>query len=133
MVIYEHPRGAAGQWVALGDGSLDLKALVARFRQVCWPGTAIHLEIITGRPPQVLPYFEPEFWKPFPKLVAADFARFVALAKKGHPFMGTMVIPGPGQQPPEIQAALKLQQKVDLERSLAYAKRELGLGVRGRA
>ncbi|MGE5570532.1 MAG: sugar phosphate isomerase/epimerase family protein [Rhodospirillales bacterium] len=129
-VVYEHPRGAAFQWVAMGDGSLDLRALVARCRELC-PEAAMQLEIITGRPPQVLPYYEAEFWKVFPKARAAEFARFVALAKAGHPFMGAMVIAGPGRQPPEIQAALKQQQRRDLERSLEYARKELGAGIRG--
>ncbi|HOK45572.1 MAG TPA: sugar phosphate isomerase/epimerase [Bryobacteraceae bacterium] len=129
-VVYEHPRGAAFQWVALGDGSLDLRVLVARFRELC-PEAAMQLEIITGRPPQVLPYFEEEFWKAFPKARAGEFARFVALAKAGHPFMGAMVIAGPGRQTPEIQAALKQQQRRDLERSLEYARKALGAGVRG--
>jgi 3-oxoisoapionate decarboxylase len=127
-VVYEHPRGAAGQWVALGDGSIDLKALATRYRQLC-PDAAMQLEIITGRPPRVLPYFEPDFWKAFPKARAAEFVRFVALAKQGHPFMGTMVIAGPGKQAPEIQAALKDQQRRDLERSVEYAQKNLGLGI----
>ena len=89
----------------------------------------MQLEIITGRPPRVLPYFEPEFWKAYPKARAAEFVRFVALAKQGHPFMGAMVIAGPGKQPPEIQAALKDQQRRDLERSIEYAQKTLGVGI----
>ena len=34
-----------------------------------------------------------------------------------------------GKKPPEYEEALKAQQKRDLERSLEYAKRELGLGI----
>ena len=34
-VVYEHPRGAAMQYVALGDGTQDLRAFVARFRELC--------------------------------------------------------------------------------------------------
>lgn len=127
--LYEHPRGAAFQWVALGDGSMDLARIVALFKQVC-PQAAMQLEIITGRPPQVLPYLEQDFWKAFPKLPASDFARFLALAKRGHPFMGEMMIAGTGKQPPEYEAALTEQQRVDLERSFEYAKKTLGVGVR---
>jgi sugar phosphate isomerase/epimerase len=131
-VVYEHPRGAAAQWVALGDGSIDFRRFIERYRELC-PKAAMQLEIITGRPPRVLPYLEPDFWKAFPKANAAEFARFVALAKRGHPFMGTMVIAGRGQQPPEIRAALKQQQRIDLERSLEYAKRALNVGIRWRS
>ena len=131
-VVYEHPRGAAGQWVALGDGSIDLARLVARHRELC-PQAAMQLEIITGRPPQILPYLEPGFWKIFPGTPAAEFVRFAALARNGHPFMGSMMIAGPGKQPPEFQAALKEQQRRDLERSLEYAKKTLDAGIRWRA
>ena len=129
--LYEHPRGAAFQWVALGEGSMDLPAIVALFKKVC-PQAAMQLEIITGRPPQILPYLEPDYWKAFPKLPASDFARFVALAKRGHPFGGTMMVAGTTKQPPEYESALTLQQRLDLERSFEYAKKTLGVGVRWR-
>jgi sugar phosphate isomerase/epimerase len=125
--VFEHPRGAAFQWVALGDGSIDLRQYVARFRQLC-PQASIQLEIITGRPSQVLPYFEPDFWKVFPKKRAADFAPFVALAKRGHPFMGTMAIASNGNQSAELAGVLREQQRVDLERSVAYARDVLQIG-----
>ena len=52
--VFEHPRGAAAQWVALGDGSVDFVRFVERYRQLC-PTASMQLEIITGRPPEVLP------------------------------------------------------------------------------
>ena len=131
--VSEHPRGAAAQWVALGDGGIDFHRFVERYRELC-PKAAMQLEIITGRPPQVLPYLEPEFWTAFPKARAAEFARFVALAKRGHPFEGFMVVEdGATAQVPEYQAALREQQRVDLERSLEYAKKSLGVGMRWRS
>ena len=129
--LYEHPRGAAFQWVALGDGSMDLAGIVALFKRVC-PQAAMQLEIITGRPPQILPYLEQDYWKAFPKLPAADFARFIGLVKRGHPFGGTMMIAGTAKQPTEYESALTLQQRLDLERSFDYAKKTLGVGVRWR-
>ena len=90
----------------------------------------MQLEIITGRKPEVLPYLEPDFWKAFPKMPAQEFARFLALAKSGRPFMGNMIVAGTGKQPPVIEAALKEQQKADLERSLEYAKKVLDVGVK---
>jgi sugar phosphate isomerase/epimerase len=127
--VFEHPRGAAVQWVALGDGCIDFAKFFERFRQLC-PQCSVQLEILTGNPPQVLPYLEPDYWKAFPKTRAADFARFVALARNGHPFMGTMIMGGRGQRPPEYAAALKEQQRRDLERSFEYAKKVLKLGLR---
>jgi sugar phosphate isomerase/epimerase len=131
-VVYEHPRGAAVQWVALGDGVVDMKQFARRFRELC-PSAPFLLEIITGRPPQVHPYLEPEFWKRFPDTPATEFARFVALAKRGQPFAGRMVIGGGASQPPEYAAALKAQQRYDLERSLEYAKKTLDVGIAWRA
>ena len=130
--VFETPRGAAGQWVALGDGSVDLPRFVEQFRKLC-PHSSMQLEIITGRPPTPLPYLEADFWKAFPKMPAAEFARFVALAKSGHPFMGAMVIEDvPGQKPAVMAEALKEQQRIDLERSFEYAKNKLNVGVNWR-
>lgn len=128
-VLYEHPRGAAFQWVALGDGTMDFPRILTLFKQVC-PNAAMQLEIITGRAPVVQPYLEQDFWKAFPKLPAADFARYVALARRGHPFMGNMLVAGPEKQPPAYAAAITEQQRVDLERSFDYAKKTLGAGIR---
>ena len=35
--VFEHPRGAAAQWVALGDGSVDFARFVDLYRKLC-PG-----------------------------------------------------------------------------------------------
>jgi sugar phosphate isomerase/epimerase len=132
-VVSEHPRGAAGQWAALGDGNVDLASFVAQLRKRC-PQSSMQLEIITGRPPRVLPYLEADFWKAFPKMPAWEFARFVALAKSGHPFMGAMVIEDiAGTKPAVMDEALKEQQRIDLERSFEYAKKMLNVGVAWRA
>jgi hypothetical protein len=129
-VVFEHPRGAAAQWVALGEGVIDWTAFFTLYRKVC-PQALLQLEIITGRPPQILPYYEKDWRKWFPKMPASEFARFQNLAHKGHPYMGTMVIEdAPGTHPPEYTAALKEQQRQDLERSIRFAQQQLGLGVR---
>jgi sugar phosphate isomerase/epimerase len=130
--VFEHTRGAAAQWVALGDGSVDFVRFAGLFHQLC-PKAAMQLEIITGRPPEVLPYLEPDFWKAFRQTPAWEFARFVALAKSGRPFLGNMVIGQWSDNSPILEAALKEQQRTDLERSLDYAKTKLGVGIRWRA
>ncbi len=113
--IWEHPRGAAAQWVAVGEGSIDYREFIARYRQLC-PKAGMQLEIITGRQPLIFPYLEPDFWKAFPKTPAAEFARFLALAKRGRPFTAS----GPADQ------------RRDLERSLEYCKTVLDVGVNWR-
>jgi 3-oxoisoapionate decarboxylase len=130
-VVFDHPRGAAAQWVALGDGVIDFKRFVRRFVELC-PQSTMQLENITGRPPQILPFLEEDFWKAFPKARASEFASFVEIARHGRPFMGTMVIEDAGKPTPENAIALREQQKVDLERGLEYAKKVLDTGVRWR-
>lgn len=129
--LWETEGGIHFQWVALGDGTIGLDALVARFHELC-PQAAMQLEIITGRPPQFLPCYNggPEFWKAYPKVTGAQFARFAALAKKGRPFSGPMMTASTAKQPAEYDEALKLQQKIDLERSFTYAKTKLKAGAR---
>jgi sugar phosphate isomerase/epimerase len=105
--IFPHPRGCAAHWTALGDGSIDLVRLAELQKKLC-PEAALHLEIITGRPPRVVPFYEDGFWKAFPKARAAELARFIALVKQGSPLMKPMVIEDvPGMDVPEYRAALK--------------------------
>jgi sugar phosphate isomerase/epimerase len=131
--VWEQPNGAAFQWVALGDGNIDFQKFVAKYRETC-PHATMQLEIITGRPPSYLNYLEPDFWKVLPKTRAEKFARFVEIAHKGHPFNGFMIIADGLKNPPaEYSTALKEQQRIDLERSLEYAKKTLDVGVNWRA
>ncbi|MBE0658765.1 MAG: sugar phosphate isomerase/epimerase [Bryobacteraceae bacterium] len=130
--LFAHPSGCAAHWTALGDGSINFKRIVEQHMKLC-PAAPMHLEIITGRPPRIVPYLEESFWKGFPKARASEFARFVALVKQGSPLMKPMIIAdAAGMKTPEYTAALKVQQKLDLERSLEYAKKSLGAGVNWR-
>ncbi len=132
--VYEVARGAAVQWVVLGDGVNDFRQIVQKVREVC-PPVYIYIKPITGRPPVVMPYLDPEIWKVYPRMRGSDLARFIALAKCGHPYDGRMVveeIPGT-KTPPEYEQALATQQKADMERSVEYAKKALDLGKRWRS
>lgn len=123
--IWEHPRGCAAHWTVLGEGSVDMVQIGALQKRLC-PMTPLHLEIITGRPPRIVPYLEDTFWKGFPKAKATEFARFLGLVKQGRPLMTPMVIEdAPGDRVPEYQEALKKQQLLDLQRSLVYAKQKM--------
>ena len=119
-MIWETENGAKVQWTAMGEGCLDLKKYFARFAELC-PGVPVHIETISGFAVE-FPYLKPEFWKVWPKARAKDFAKFVALAKRGKPL------------PPHRSADNKAEQeyqKGELERSLKYCKNELGLGLKG--
>jgi sugar phosphate isomerase/epimerase len=132
-IVFETPHGAASQWAAMGDGILDLPRFIAEFRKRC-PQSTMQLEIITGRPPRPFNYLDADFWKAFPKMPAWEFARFVALAKSGHPFMGAMVVEDiTGKKPaPVMEEALKEQQRIDLDRSFEYCRKTLNVGVNWR-
>jgi sugar phosphate isomerase/epimerase len=124
IMVWEYEDGAMMQWCALGDGLVDWLRFIDRLAQWC-PGVPVHFEIISGSNTSV-PYLKPEFWEVWPKVRAADFAKFLALAKRGKPR-------GPHPWPTDRQERLKAErqyQKSELERSVKYARDMLGLGVR---
>jgi sugar phosphate isomerase/epimerase len=126
--VWSHPRGAAVQWVAMGDGNVGIEAWVERYKIVC-PNAPLSLEIITGGTPRVLNYLEDKYWTTYPEARAAEFARFERLVRKGQPFAGTMVTVARGDEvPPEYGAAQAAQQRYDLERSVRYCREVLGIG-----
>jgi len=73
-----------------------------------------------------LSYLKPEFWSDFPRARAHEFARFVALAKRGSRYQIPAERPS-GSASKDLEQA---QQKFDLEESLRYCKEELGLGCK---
>ena len=133
-VVYEARGGIAVQWVPLGEGVVDFRRIVARARELMPASVYIYIKPITGRPPEILPVYNPAFWNGYPDKAASSFARFLALAKSGHPYEREMVVEDvPGRSNlAEYAAALRYQQRDHLERSIAYAKKELDLGVRWR-
>jgi len=132
-IVYEARGGIAVQWVPLGEGVVDFKKIIARAREIL-PPVYVYIKPITGRPPEILPTLDEAFWKRYPDKRAASFARFLALAKSGHPYERDMVIEDiPGRAtPPEFLAAVQYQQREHMERSVEYAKKTLDLGVRWR-
>jgi hypothetical protein len=81
----------------------------------------VHIETISGFSRE-LAFAQPDFWKAWPDMRAADFAKFVAIAQRGKP--------RETWQPPagvDRQQAEQEYQRGEIERSLAYC-RQLGLG-----
>ncbi len=116
-VVWETEKGCKVQWVAMGDGNVvDHKAYFARFSQLC-PNVAVNIETIGGFAAE-LPYLEDSFWGAWPNRTAAEFARFVRLAKRGKAIT-------------QYDGGNRDRQKEDLERSLRYCKETLGLGRKG--
>ena len=118
-MVWEYPDGAKVQWTAMGEGCVDLKTYFKRFAELC-PGVPVHIETISGFAVE-FPYLKPGFWDVWPKARARDFARFVALAKRGKAL------------PPHKSANDQEEreyQKGELERSIKYCKEVLGLGLK---
>jgi sugar phosphate isomerase/epimerase len=124
IMVWEYEDGAMVQWCAVGDGLLDWPRFINRLAQWC-PGVSVHFEIISGSNTPV-PYLKPEFWEVWPKMRAADFAKFLALAKRGK-------LREPHLWPSDRQERLEAEreyQRSELERSVKYAREVLRLGVR---
>jgi len=131
-VVYEARKGIAVQWVPLGEGVVDFKAIIAKAKELC-PQVPVYNKPITGRPPAILPVFDPAFMQKYRDVRAQDWARFLALARQGHPYEAHMVIEDvPGKAPDVFTAALTYQQKEHMERGIEYAKKVLDLGVKWR-
>lgn len=133
--VWKTPEGAQAQWAPLGEGDVDLARIIATLAEQA-PAAPINLEIITGWPPQDLPYFDPEseFWARYPDLPARDFARFVALAERStsRPLDQLLMPPGAAMPPAERGEALRAQQLAHFARSVDHARDALELGERGR-
>lgn len=118
-VVWESENGATVQWAAMGEGNVDLKTYFKRFAEVC-SGVPVHIETISGFNREI-PFLKDDFWKVWPKVKAQDFAKFLALAKKGKPRE-----PHKSSTPEAEQE----YQKGDIERSIKYCKEVLGLGLK---
>lgn len=132
-VVYEEPGGIAVQWVPLGEGTVDFKAIVARAAEIIDPSVYVYCKPITARPPVVLPVYNNEFWtKYFPRARSRDLSRFLALARRGKPYDQPHIMEDVNGQRDRYMDALKIQQLDHMERSLQYCRKTLDLGVRWR-
>lgn len=123
-MIWETPDGAAVQWTAAGDGLIDWKKYAARWAQLC-PSVPIMIETISGGPRE-FKYKQPEFWQHYDKR-PDKLAKFEALAKRGKKIPPAFTPPA---DPKDRPAATQAFQKADLEKSLSYLRREIGLGLK---
>lgn len=122
-MIWDVPEGAVVQWTAAGDGLIDWKKWAARWCELC-PTVPIMIETISGGP-RTFAYKKPEFWQHYDKR-PEKLAKFEALAQRGRPIPP---FKNPAD-PAERTAAQQAYQKAELEKSIAYLRREIGLGVR---
>lgn len=122
-MIWDDENGVQVQWTAVGEGMIDMKAYTARYAGLC-PKAPFILEIISGFA-KAYPWRKPGFWDAYPRVRAGEFARFLNLSKTGKPI--------PSWQPQaggDRKQAEPAYQKAELERSLAYCRGTLGMGIR---
>ena len=109
--VWESENGVTVQWTAMGSGDTDLRTFFKRFAELC-PHVAVNVETISGFNYE-LKTGSDDFWKAWPKGKPKGYDKFLALAKKGKP-----------------REAGRVDQREDIEKSIAYCKKELGLGRR---
>jgi 3-oxoisoapionate decarboxylase len=130
-VVYQHPDGIAVQWVPLGEGTNDFRTLVARAAELIPAGVHIYCKPITARPPVVLPVYSDEFWSTwFPRARSKELGRFLALARRGRPYLKPHIEADLPDVRDKYMDALKAQQMEHMQVSLEHCKKALGLGVR---
>src|SRR5207244_824923 len=76
-------------WVPRGEVVVDFKKIIAKAKEG-WPPISVFNKPITGRPPQILAIYDPKFMADWKDMRASDLARFLALAKQGHPYQNHM-------------------------------------------
>jgi hypothetical protein len=117
---------------ALGQGSVDFKALVAQASQIL-PPVHVYCKPITARPPVVIPVYSDEFWKRwFPRARSRDLGRFLALARRGRPYDKPHLTADLPAVRDRYIDALRAQQLDHMEISLDYCRKVLNLGIRWR-
>jgi 3-oxoisoapionate decarboxylase len=126
-VVCPHPQGAAVQWVAMGDGTIDMARWSQIYQEQC-PNTNFTLEIIASLAPKVLNYLEPEYWEVYPDLPAGEFAQFLQLVHRGSPYTQPVLTASWADLPPTYKAALALEQQRQLEKSVRYCREVLRIG-----
>jgi sugar phosphate isomerase/epimerase len=122
-MLWETPAGIVAQWTAMGEGCIDLPALVDLLETSC-PGVTVHIETISGFPRQ-FPVRDPGFWKAFPEARAADYAAFLEAVARGRPL--EPFTPPDGVDREEAQREYQL---AELTRSIRHCRDVLGLGLR---
>lgn len=114
--VWRTEQGAAIQWVRMGEGDVDIARYVHEFIEKC-PGRPLSLEIIVSGT-VAKPFHDPNFWKAYRNTPAWEFARFLAIADRGSPRT---------PPPPLAKEQAVIREREDLEASLRWTRRLLGL------
>lgn len=122
--VWENADGAIARWTAMGDGAVNWSEYVKTFQSLA-PNCAFVLEVISEFQ-KTLPYYRDDFWPPYAKVRPREFAKYIQLARQGKE-RPAYVMPKGEAGKSELQA----YQKSELEKSLQYCKKVLGVGLKG--
>lgn len=114
--VWRVPEGAAVAWVRMGEGNVRIDEYVRQYVARC-PGRALSMECIVT-PPRVFAFRDPAFWDAYRDVPAWEFERFLELADTGT---------ARSAPPRAAGEAARTREREDLEASLAYTKKILGL------
>ena len=120
-MVWPSENGVRVQWTAMGEGCVDLKTIFAEWARQC-PDAPVQIETISGFSKE-FPYLQSQFWPPYSAIRADDFSRFLLLSRKGKELKSFS--PPPGVDRKKAQQDYQL---AELERSLEFCRKELGLG-----
>jgi sugar phosphate isomerase/epimerase len=115
--VWRVPEGAAVSWVRMGEGNVNIDEYVRRYATLC-AGRALSMESIVTAP-RIFPFRDPKFWDAYPDVPAWEFARFLEIADRGKP------VPAPPRA--ADPDAARRREREDLEASLSYTKKLLGI------
>ena len=121
-MIWSTPDGAAIQWTAMGEGLVDWKRYMERWRVLC-PKVPVQIETISGFS-RNFPYKTEALGERSEKRPEVS-AKFEAWAAKGHQLESFKAPAGMDKKESE-----RAYQKGEVERSITYCKHVLGLGLR---
>lgn len=119
MAVEEYPDGFLLSEVPLGDGILDLPAMIAVCRKHN-PSVTFNLEMIT-RDPLEIPCLKKEYWETFETVPGSDLARTLRMVREHKPKKG---LPRVAQLTAEDRLATE---EGNIVACLTYSKNRIGL------
>jgi sugar phosphate isomerase/epimerase len=114
--VWRVPEGAALRWMNMGEGNVDIDGWVKKFVKM-HPTMPLTFENLPMPTPRIVPIFTPDAFQYFPKMPAADLARYLTLAEHGSAPPAAVAKPGKDRGE---------QQREDLEVCLRYTRKLLG-------
>ncbi|MEZ6137537.1 MAG: TIM barrel protein [Pirellulaceae bacterium] len=121
--VWPSEEGAMFQWMALGEGMMDVKKYVNTLAESN-PGMPIFVETISNsaRP---IPFLTADYWNAYPNLNASQIVDFLKLVRRG--VAASIDEPAEGADRREFD---QQHERGDFLRSIAYLREHCGAGLK---